>query len=221
MRNCILIISHKRPQCQTAKAIKAAGYNGDWFIVADDMDDTDYEGLYAGHVLRFSKQEYFDKVDTVDNFKKMNTPVYARKFCFDYAQKEGYDCFGLFDDDIKSFKYRYKSGKSLLSKKVQNLTPVFDAYCEYIVKSGFACGGFMNVARLIGGVESKFAKEFYYNPTNLYIINTHIQQRDFAGTLWEDTIYCCSNNMLGKVVTSFGPIAFISAPPARLLAVAV
>lgn len=151
MHNVVLIISHKRPQCSTVKALKKAGYNGDWFIVADDMDDTDYEGLYSGHTVRFSKSEYAKKTDTADNFGKMTTPVYARNACFDIAKEKGYDCFALLDDDLNDFTYRYKEGKKLKSKKVKNFTPIFEAYCKFVLDSGFACGGFVSAGRLIGG----------------------------------------------------------------------
>lgn len=218
MRNVVLIISHKRPQCSTVKALKKAGYKGDWFIVADDMDDTDYEGLYNEHVVRFSKMEYAKTVDTADNFGKMTTPVYARNACFDIAREKGYDCFALLDDDLTGFVYRYVDGKKLASKKVRNITPIFDAYCKYVLDSGFACGGFVSAGRLIGGVNNPLIKKggFYYNPTNAYIINTHAEQFGFIGTLWEDSIYCYLNNMTGRIAAAFMPIVITMTSPSSM-----
>ena len=159
MNNVILIISHKRPQCRTVKAIKDAGYNGDWFIVADDLDDTNYEELYPDHVVRFDKLEYAKTVDTADNFGKLTTPVYARNACFDIAVEMGYDCFALLDDDLTGFVYRYQKGRSLLSKKVDNLDAVFYAYCEFILSANVACCGFIPSGRLIGGVGNNIVNE--------------------------------------------------------------
>lgn len=218
MRNVILIISHKRPQCATVQALKKAGYNGDWFIVADDMDDTDYEGIYTGHVVRFLKSEYYEKSDTADNFRILTAALYARNACFDIAKEKGYDCFGLLDDDLTGFIYRYKDGKRLLSKKVRNFTPIFDAYCRFVIENGLASGGFVCSGRLIGGAKNPLIKQggFYYNPTNAYIINTHVEQSRFVGTIWEDSNYCFLNNMVGKIVAAFMPITITMSAPGSM-----
>ena len=217
MNNGILIISHKRPKCLTVGAIKRAGYNGEWYIVADDMDDTPYEDLYPGHVVRFSKADYAKNTDTADNFGKMTTPVYARNACFDIAKAKGFDCFGLFDDDLQGFAYRYVDGQKFKSKKIKNLTLIFEAYCNYIMKAGIACGGFVSAGRVTGGVNNKLVRDkFYYNPTNAYIINTHINQIPFIGTLWEDSIYCYLNNMTGRIVAAFLPIVISMVSPGAM-----
>ena len=217
MHNGILIISHKRPQCITVKALKRAGYNGEWYIVADDMDDTDYESLYEGHVVRFCKKDYAKVVDTVDNFGRLTTPVFARNACFDIAKEKGFDCFGMFDDDLTDFGYRYLDNGKLKSKKVRNLTEIFELYCRYISESGFACGGFVSAGRLIGGGSNPLVRTcFYYNPTNAYIINTHVEQFPFIGTLWEDSIYCYLNNMIGKIAVAFMPIVMSMKAPASM-----
>ena len=217
MSNGILIISHKRPKCLTVGALKRAGYTGEWYIVADDMDETPYEELYPEHVVRFSKAEYAKTTDTADNFGKMTTPVYARNACFDIAKQKGFDCFGLFDDDLQSFTYRYASGSKLKSKKVKNLELIFEAYCNYILEAGFACGGFVSAGRVVGGVNNKLVRDrFYYNPTNAYIINTHIEQFPFVGTLWEDSIYCYLNNMTGKIVAGFLPVIITMVSPGAM-----
>lgn len=217
MSNVILIISHKRPQCRTVKAIKDAGYNGDWFIVADDLDDTNYEELYPDHVVRFDKMAYAEKVDTADNFGKLTTPVYARNACFDIAKGMGYDCFALLDDDLTGFVYRYQKGSSLLSKNIDNLDAVFYAYCDFILSAKVACCGFIPSGRLIGGVGNNIVRErIYYNPTNAYIINTHVDQIPFVGTLWEDSIYCYLNNMTGRIVIAAMPIVMSMESPGSM-----
>lgn len=217
MRNAVLIISHKRSVVMTVKALQNAGFEGDWFIVADDMDDTEYEKLYSGHVIRFDKREYAAKVDTVDNFGRLTSAVYARNACFDIAKRMDYDCFGLFDDDILNFAYRYECDGKLKSKPIKRLTPIFDAYCRFIVDNNFASGGFVPSGKLIGGAANPIAqRRFYDNPTNVYIINTHIEQNRFKGTIWEDAIYNFTNNMTGKVVCAFLPITFTMVPPASM-----
>ena len=218
MRNVIFIISHKRIQCSTAHAIQSAGYSGEWYIVADDMDDTEYEKAYGeDRIIRFSKDEYYEKIDTADNFRKYGASVYARVACYDIAERLGADCFGCFDDDLKGFYIRYEDGNRLKSKKVKNLQRIFDAYCRYISDAGIACGAFISSGRLVGGAKNPLVKErFYHNPTNAYIINPHVEQIRFMGTLWEDATYSYQNNMLGHIAMAMMPVAFVMEPPESL-----
>lgn len=218
MKNVIYIISHKRIQCTTVNALLKRGYDGEWYIVADDLDETDYEGRYGKNkVIRFSKEEYANKIDTIDNFKKMTTPVYARNACFDIAKSMEIDCFGLFDDDLTDFSVRIKKEDKLISKKITNLGEIFDIYCEYIYTTGIACGGFVSGGRIIGGVNNQIVKDrFYYNPTNAYIINTNVEQDKFTGTLWEDSIYCYLNNMRGRIVAGMMPVVITMESPGSM-----
>lgn len=217
MRNVVLIISHKRPQCSTVKALKNAGYLGEWFIVADDLDQTSYEEIYPEHVIRFSKMRYLRETDTADNFGRLTTPVYARNACFEIAKERGYDCFGLFDDDLTAFRYRYVQGKKLKSKKVERFTDIFEEYCKYVLDAGFACGGFISGGRLLGGMGNSLVKSaFYCNPTNAYVINNHVEQVRFIGTLWEDSIYCFLNNITGRIATAFMPITINMVQPGSM-----
>lgn len=217
MRNGVLVISHKRPDCLTVKALKKAGYGDEWHIVADDIDDTDYESLYPNHVIRFCKNEYMETVDTIDNFCKTTSPVYARNACFDIAKRLGYDCFALLDDDLQSFSYRYLIDGKAKSKKIKALDLIFNEYCKYILNAGIACGGFVSAGRLVGGANNElFRTKFYYNPTNAYIINTHVEQIPFIGTLWEDSMYCYLNNMTGKIVRAFLPIVISMVSPGAM-----
>lgn len=217
MRNVVLIISHKRPKCRTVKAILDAGYRGDWYIVCDDLDDTPYEELFPGHVIRFDKMEYVQKTDTVDNFQKLGSCTYARNACFDIAKRMGYDCFGVFDDDVSGFMYRYQDGNRLKSKPVCNFDAVFAIYCKYVLDADIACGSFVPAGRLIGGVQNPVVREkFYYNPTNVFIINTHKEQFPFIGTLRQDSIYSHLNNMLGRIVAAFMPIVVCMEPPGSM-----
>ena len=213
MKSGILIISHKRPDCPTAAALKKNGYNGEWFIVADDEDDTEYESAYPGHVIRFHKKQYVETIDTADNFGREHASVFARNACYDIAKQKDYDIFGLFDDDIYGFFYRYMDGKKLAVKKVQNLTKVFELYCQYVLDSGFACGAFVSNGRLIGGASNDLVKnKFYFNPCSVFLINMQVEHSRFTSTIWEDTVYCLLNNIRGKTVAAFMPITFTYAP---------
>lgn len=214
MKNVILIISHKRPKCSTAKAILDAGYTGEWYIVADDLDDTDYEGLFPAHVKRFNKRQYVEATDTCDNFKKLTAAVYARNACRDIALSMGADTYTMLDDDLHGFVYRYVKDGKLLSKKVTCLDLVLESYCSYIVEAGIACGGFVASGRLIGGADNQLvAERFYYAPTSAFIINNYVHSFPFIGYVFEDAIYCYRNNMVGNLCCAFMPITILMDSP--------
>lgn len=207
MNTGIFIISHKRPQCVTWHTLKKLGYAGELKIIADDLDETDYEAIYGSDVVRFNKNKYAEKADTMDNFGVLATPLYARNACLDIGKDEGYDCVGVFDDDLTGFAYRYIDGRKLRSKKIRDFSKVFDLYCEFILNAGFDCAGFVSDRKLIGGIQNKIvSNRFYPMITGMYIFNLHKKQIPFRGTLNEDVIFVFMSNLLGRKVYSFLPI---------------
>lgn len=220
MNTGILIISYKRPECLTANTLQKYGYNGDWNIVADDTDNTDYETLYPGHVIRFCKKQYYELTDTADNFEMSPSSVFARNFCWDYAKEIGYDAFGLFDDDITGFTFRYSDGDKLKGMPVERFTEIFNLYCEFILSAKIECGAFFSAGALIGGGGSTYVKKGYFSrPTNALIINTRIEPVSyppFKSAIYEDSVYAYLNNIIGKITAEFKPISTQFVQPVRL-----
>ena len=209
MKYGIFIISHGRPWCTTPSALLKAGYTGEWFIVADNLDDTQYEDLYPNHVIRFDKPAYMAKVDTVDNFGIVKSSLYARHACFDLARERHYDCFGLFDDDISGFSYRYTDCGVLRCACIRDIDTVFEAYCEFAMCSDAACVAFINENTLIGGISNRAVVDGYtYEPFNTYIINTHRPQIPFTGSMEEDVSYVYMNNNVGNLCIAIMPVVY-------------
>lgn len=216
MNNGILIISYKRIECKTWHILKDAGYTGELYIVADDKDDTDYEGRYGSeNVLRFSKEEYLKKTDTVDNFGKLNVATHARNFCLDFAKLVGWDCVCVLDDDLNDICYRCISkerGKKEFKRvQIKDFNKVLDAYAKYALDAKLTMCSFFGANRAIGGYnggELTHGGGVYYAPTQAVIINMHELEFGYIGTIWSDYIFANRNNELGKVAFAAVPIFF-------------
>ena len=74
-----------------------------YIIIGNDDPQLElYESKYDNVVI-FDKEKFKKKVDSVDNFDISGTPLYARKFCYEFAKKEKiiiYDTTAAVDDGI-------------------------------------------------------------------------------------------------------------------------
>lgn len=212
----VFIISHKRPEVETLKALDGAGYTGEYFIVIDDTDPTieEYKSRYGEHLLVFNKEEIWEETDTIDNFKIMTCCTYPRNYCIKAAREKGYKYLINFDDDIKSFGMRYTKNEKLLSAKIKNIGKVFEAYIKFMECANFTCTGFIMAGRLIGGRKNPLVEGcFYSRPTNCFIMKASTPY--FKGTYYEDAIYAIQNNKQGKLTYALMPIVINGAPPMK------
>lgn len=130
----IFILSYGRSDnVITLKTLKKQGYTGAWYIVCSDDDSqvSDYIKRYGDHVRVFSKCDYFDKVDTGDNFNDLRIVLYARRAVHDIAAQMGITHFLELDDDYTQFLYRYPDGGKLKSKVV-DIDKVIPLYLELL-----------------------------------------------------------------------------------------
>lgn len=209
-----LVISHKRPECVTARTLLDSGYDGDWYIVADSDDDTMYEQIWSeDRVLRFDKHEMANITDTCDNFGEMTASVYARNFCLMYAMQIDVDCLILLDDDIKKIRYRYERDGQLRSMPVKHLTDVFEKYIEYLINAGIVSISFVTNGMTIGGLKSKVAKEGWIrNPAVMFMINMRKSPEMFRGTVQDDIIYNETSGIVGGLCLAAMPIMIDPGP---------
>lgn len=164
-----IIISHGRANdLKTYKTLKRMKYRGKLYIVIDDEDEQQelYKEKYGDAVVVFSKQEYMKKSDTVDNFRKKSTALYARNFSYDLAKRLGLKCFLLLDDDITDFIIRYDDGKKLANKKIKDINSTIDAMTEFLYScdeiKGFSFGSNgNNIGGLKGGFKNKLGRVIY------------------------------------------------------------
>lgn len=104
----VFILCHNNVNVLTVEALRNSGYNSDIKIVIDDKDEyiNEYIEKYGNkNVLIFSKEKIAERTDLMDNFKNFNCSTLARNFIIEYAIKNNYDYFIMFDDDISEFKF--------------------------------------------------------------------------------------------------------------------
>jgi hypothetical protein len=111
----VFILTHGRPNSQkTLNLLRKCNYTGQIYLLCDDEDTTleQYKQNYGDIVLVFSKRDYYDKVDIMDNFPDNKTPVFARHACFDFAKQLDLDYFIMLDDDYTGIEYNIYQRRS-------------------------------------------------------------------------------------------------------------
>ena len=209
----VFIISHKRPEVETLKALEKSGYQGEYFIVIDDTDPTieEYKSRYGEHLLVFNKEEIWKNTDTIDNFKTMTCCTYPRNYCIKAAREKGYKYLINFDDDIKGFSIRFEKNNKLASKNISDINFVFEKYIEFLKTSNFNCLGFILSTKLIGGLKNSIAKnKFYHTPMNSFILKANSDY--FSGTSFEDVVYSIRENNVGRITCAIMPVVLYPSP---------
>jgi hypothetical protein len=138
MKAGILILSHARARkVSTVKALRNAGYTGDYWLVVDDRDPQLelYQYAYGRRLIIFSKDKYAQQVDEMFNpGRPQSTPLYARQAIWDITEQLGLDVFLLLDDDYQYFWYVVLDERGL---EVSYGAPVrrFDALFQLFVET--------------------------------------------------------------------------------------
>lgn len=104
----ILVISHKRPQCTTAKTLQQYDCQFPWYIMVDDGDPTidEYRKRWGDRVIVFSRDIARD-IDYFDNTGNVQSILLPRNASFDVAERLGYEYFWMLDDDYTEFCYTH------------------------------------------------------------------------------------------------------------------
>lgn len=131
---CIFILTHGRPDnVLTFERLLEYKFDGDIFIVIDNEDHTadQYYKKFGDKVLMFDKKKIAEDFDEGDNFNDRRSVFYARNACFSLASKVGYDYFIEMDDDYTQFRFKFDENHKFKSKRVKNISTIFDYYFEY------------------------------------------------------------------------------------------
>lgn len=193
---CVFILSHGRPRnVITLDTIHRYGYNGDWYIVCDNEDDTidEYREVYGGdNILCFNKLTQQNKFDTMDNFDDRRTIVYARNACFELAKELGYRYFIELDDDYYYFGIRTPDGAC----KITDLDKVFEYLVEYMEATNISSVAFSQGGDHIGGYdETKLCKRKAMN-SFICCVDRPVE---FVGRINEDVNTYISKGALGDI----------------------
>ena len=185
----VIIISHGRPSCPTAKTLQECGYTGRTFILIDDEDkeQDSYLKNYGDKICIFHKTPWFDIGDNFDGPNGIAT--FARNACFDVAKEKCLKSFLMIDDDLKQASVRYLKDGRLLGKKCTDLDSVFFAASEIVENTKTDCIGFGLPMDYIGGSET-FNKPLF--ETRRHVMNAYMFKSDsavrFHGRYSEDSI---------------------------------
>ena len=207
----IFILSYGRSDnVITLKTLKKQGYTGAWYILVSDDDKTygEYIKRYGDHVKVFSKKDYFDKVDTGDNFNDLRIVLYARRAVHDVAAQMGITHFLELDDDYTSFQYRYPEGGKLKIKEV-DLNKVIPLYLDLLDSTDSLTIAFGQGGDMIGGINGRYVKK----PIGRKAMNAFFCRTEkilpFAGRINEDTTMYTVCGQQGEKIFTYFPMMVI------------
>lgn len=189
-RFCVFILSHGRPNnVVTLRELEASGYQGDWYIVLDNEDESriQYEERYgAERILVFDKLAISQTFDTADQSDDRRTVVFARNACWDLARKLGYRYFLELDDDYTLFLYRYETGGVLKWVRMPQIHRFFEVMVRFLESTPVATVAMAQGGDFMGGVQSsRWTERFATKAMNTFFLRAEDDWR-FVGRLNED-----------------------------------
>lgn len=171
----IYVMSHERSDdMATVRALRKSGYSGKIIVVVDDLDGEIYEykekidEMQNTFLHVFSKSEVAKNLDLMDNFGALGLGVYARIAIMEDAKKNGREIYGIFDDDVTEFAYRYDFYGTMKKKPITNMDKVIKAMIEFLRVPRVSILSFQNDGGYFGGVNGEFKRGFGYRPDQTY-----------------------------------------------------
>lgn len=201
----VFILSHGRPNnVITYKTLRNQGYTGKIFIVVDDEDKTllEYKKKYKDEVVVFSKKEYQDKFDIMDNFTGNKVIVYARNACYDIARNLKLDYFFEYEDDYTSIMYRYIDKEALRGKTIRNLDDVLLKMIDCLNETKATTIAFAQGGDFIGGAGSFKQNNYKRKAMNSFVFKVNENPSDdtiFIGRMNDDVNTYLTQGAIGKL----------------------
>ena len=152
----IFILTHGRPHNQdTLNTLRTSGYTGKIYLIVDDLDNTkeEYEKLYEG-VIVFDKMRYVVSSETGVSNPHIKFALFARNFIEDYAKALNLKFFGMVDDDLTKFRFRYVDKDKMRSKNVTDMNKILSCYIDFMKSANIATISLASQFQFVGGVES-------------------------------------------------------------------
>lgn len=211
----VFILTHGRPDnVITYKTLRNQGYTGKIYLIIDDEDKTinKYKLNFLDQVIVFSKKDYENKFDIMDNFKGNKVIVYARNACYDIARKLKLDYFFEYEDDYTQFQYRYIEGMSLRGKTIKNLDYIFELMIECLNKTKVNTFAFAQGGDFIGGANSFANNTFKRKAMNSFIFKVNKNLKDdiiFIGRMNDDVNAYLTYGKIGKLFFQISNISLV------------
>lgn len=198
----VFILSHGRAKnVVTVKALRSCGYTGEIYIVIDDEDsqELEYKDIYGNSVIKFSKQAYINKTDSMNPQKPRNVVVYARNAAHDIAKSLGLTHFLVLDDDYKVFEWKIIDGEKFKGLKFKNFDKVISKILDFLDCSNALTVAMAQGGDFIGGKNGGFyKKKIARKAMNSFFCRTD-RPFQFIGAINEDTNAYTSLGNRGKL----------------------
>jgi hypothetical protein len=214
----VFILTHGRPDnVITYHSLRNHGYTGKIYLIVDDEDKTldDYKQKYKNEVIVFSKKEYENKFDIMDNFQNNKVIVYARNACYNIARNLGLDYFFEYEDDYTQFLYRWVEKDSLKAKQIKNLNELLLAMINCLDETNSTTIAFAQGGDFIGGAGSFKNNTFKRKAMNSFVFKVNedpSKDTIFIGRMNDDVNTYLTNGKLGKLFFQISPICLVQLP---------
>jgi len=211
----VFILSHGRPDnVITYRTLRSHGYTGKIFIIVDDEDKTidEYKSTFANEVIVFSKKDYENKFDIMDNFQNNKVIVYARNACYDIARSLGLDYFFEYEDDYTCFQHRFIEGDSLRGKKIENLDSVLNAVITCLDETKVDTIAFAQGGDFIGGAASFDNNTLKRKAMNSFVFKVNKNpEKDiiFIGRMNDDVNTYLTQGKIGRLFFQISDICLV------------
>lgn len=206
----VLILTHGRAdRVYTIKSLRDAKYDGKIYLVCDDEDEqlSEYQNIFGKeNVIVFNKADAVKETDDADIFKDKRAVVYARNQTFKIAKSLELEYFCVVDDDYVGYGARWEENGQLREKKVENITPIFDALIDFLEDSKSITVSFAQGGDLIGGLSNQtWRKQLLRKAMNIFFCKTD-RPFEFYGKINEDVNMYVLNGIKGKLCFTYVPI---------------
>jgi hypothetical protein len=211
----VFILTHGRPdKVITYHTLRQSGYTGKIYLICDDEDKTilDYKKQYKDQVIVFSKNEYQDKFDIMDNFEGNKVIVYARNACYDIARSLGLDYFFEYEDDYPGFYHRFVDGHSLRAIKVTRMDEVCQLFIECLKTTGAATIAMAQGGDFIGGASSFSHLQYKRKAMNSFVFKVNQNPADdclFIGRMNDDVNTYLTQGKIGKIFCQIANVMLV------------
>lgn len=211
----VFIITHGRAEKQlTLDLLRQSEYSGKIYLVVDNKDEqlSEYKKKYGDMLLVFDKKKYAKGIDTHINSFGMNSALFARNACVDFARQLTFKYYFVCDDDIKCVKFKDGRAGKLKTQVAKNIERIFSAMVRYMENAPLQELGIIPDNTYIGGVNNSVKRGIKWNVCQIALFKT-ASPVTFKSIMWEDVATLSRDIKTGKI--EFSPMFLSQCTPAN------